>query len=204
MYLDIPRNPKSNGLIFLICLAIFMLMCAVACEGQVYKATDIPMIMNRTDSISRLELLTAKKFHKKLNEYRKQKGVCELRWSDTLYILAMNHNAWMSYNKTLLSHEEFNFNTQNFTGETTRDRLDYVCETKTVGTYENCAWFGAFDKTIEQMSEDGALTAFNMLKDDKPHCAVMINPNNKVHGAHFSYKGRYCTSEFYGMRLVKN
>jgi len=197
-----PKNEKSRALIVFI-LCVLFLAIAFKVSGQVYTAKDIHLVLNRTDSLSRLELLTAKKFHKRLNEYRKEKGACELRWSDTLYIMAMNHNTWMSYNKTLLTHYETT-NTAHFTGDAPKDRLDYVLETKTFGTSENCAWVGWTTGAIEKMAEDASLTAFNMLKDDKPHCAIMINNNNKVHGVHISYKGGYCTSEFYGMRLLKN
>ena len=197
------RNKRTGIVIFLVSIAILMLMTAVTCQGQVYKATDISMILNRTDSISRLELLTAKKFHKKLNEYRAQKGVGKLRWSDTLYVMAMNHNAWMVQNKTLLMHEEYK-NSYNFTGVTYRDRLDYVLDTKTVGTLENITWFGVIKGSMDEIADIAALTAINAWKDDKPHDDVMIRIGNKVHGVHFSYKGGYCTSEFYGTLLVKN
>jgi len=206
MYADLfqedPNKNKRTGIIvFLFCLAILMAM-ASTCSGQVYKATDIPMILGRTDSISRLELLTAKKFHQKLNEYRKQKDVSPVRWSDTLYIVAMNHNAWMALNN-IFSHTEFPFN-YNFTGTLYGDRLDYVLDTKTIGCLENLAFFSWGEGTMEQMAETGALTALTMWKNDKPHNDLMISPSCRVHGIHFSPKGGYCTSEFYGIRLVKN
>lgn len=207
MYIAFENDPNKNnrfkGTMFLICIAIFLIMCAATCEGQVYKAVDIPMILNRTDSVSRLELLTAKKFHKKINEYRKLKGVCQLRWSDTLYISTMNHNMWMSYNKTPLLHGEIR-NTAHFTGEEPQTRLDYVLGVRTLGASENCAWFSVFGNTIDEIAETAALTAFTSLKDDKPHSDNMLRYNDKTHAAHFSYKGGYCTSEFYGTRLLKN
>jgi len=205
MYLDLQKDPKRDGrtIIIVLLFSIAFLLIASKCTGQVYKVWDIPIIMNRTDSVSRLELLTAKKFHKKLNEYRKSKGICELRWSDTLYIMAMNHNMWMSYNKTHLMHAEIR-NTAHFTGEETKDRMDYVCDTKTFGTSENCSWGAWVHGTIENMSETASLTAFNLLKDEPLHNAAMLIPLDRAHGVHISYKGGYCTSELCGNRIVKN
>lgn len=206
MYMTFEKDPKNDNKIgwIIVFILIFLLLFGNWCFGQVYKATDITVILNRKDSISKLELLTAKKFHKILNEHRKSKGLSEVRWSDTLYISTMNHTTWMSYNKTLLMHYETS-NTAHFTGENPTDRLNYVLDIKTIGCLENCAWFGWMDGgNIEKMSDEGALTAFNILKDDRPHYEVMINPYAKVHGAYFSYKGGYCVSEFYGTQLVKN
>ncbi len=209
MYIAFENDPNKNnrfkGTMFLICVAIFLIMCAATCEGQGYKATDIYKVINRTDSVSKLELLTSKKFHKKLNEYRKSKGACELRWSDTLYLMAMNHNEWMYKNKTHIIHYE-NTCSYNFTGESPKDRLDYVCEVKTFGASENCTSFWWKDGTMEEIAETGALFAFEMWKSDKPHDENMLCRTSKIHGVHFLYRptGAYCTSDFYGLRLVKN
>ena len=64
---DPNKEPKRGWIMCLLCVA-FLLGAAQCCKGQVYKAVDIPKILGRTDSISRLELLTAKKFHQKLFE----------------------------------------------------------------------------------------------------------------------------------------
>ncbi len=198
-----PNRNRRNGFIMALIMVLYLAII-VKCSGQVYKATDIPIVLGRTDSLSKLELLTAKKFHAKLNEHRKKNGVPPVRWSDTLYILAMNHNAWMRYNKTTLMHYQ-TMNTAHFTGEEPKNRLDYVCDTKTFGTSENIAWFSWGNRiTIEQMAEIASLAAISSWKSDKPHNDNMLNKWDRVHAIHFSYKGGYCTSEFSGNRIVKN
>jgi uncharacterized protein YkwD len=177
---------------------------ATTCDGQVYKAADIPMILNRTDSVSRLELLTAKKFHQKLNEYRKHKNIPLVQWSDTLYISAMNHNAWMSLNKTGMTHIQRDM-TYNFTGIFPTDRVDYVRDKKGYLVSENVTYTGIFGNTIEEISEASALSSFNGWRHSlKGHNENMLNPKHKFHAVAFSFQGMYCTSNFCGRMFVKN
>lgn len=199
---DPNKNKRTGIIIFLVCMAIFMLMCAVTCNGQVYKAVDIPKILGRTDSISKLELLTAKKFHNKINEYRAHKNIPPLIWSDTLYIIAMNHSAWMALNKTRLTHLQWDM-TYDFTGIKPTNRAEYVCEERIWWIGENLAWFGYSKGTVEEMAETSALTAFNMLKNDPPHNAPMVDRSNTKHAAYFSYNGGRCASEFCGNKFIR-
>jgi uncharacterized protein YkwD len=195
MYLDITKEPNRDGkwTIFLLILSVAFLMFCATCEGQVYTAADLPTILNRSDSISRIELLAAKKFHAKLNEYRKQKGVNPLKWNDTLFLAAHNHNQWMTLNKRM-THDEFQLN-YNFTGYDPTERVTYVCGQKVFYCAENIAPFGVVGKTIDEIAEVAATTALNAWKNDKPHDDNMLD-KHKRHGIAFSLKGGYCTDDF--------
>lgn len=198
MYLDIPKEPNrdSKWSMFILILAVAFMMFCATCEGQVYTAKDIPAVLGKTDSVSKIELLAAKKFHAKLNAYRKQKGISLLRWSDTLFLVAYNHNQWMTLNKTLLTHSEFQLN-YNFTGHDPTERATYVCGERGFYCVENIAFFGTEGKTIEEIAETAAITAFTSWKNDKPHNDNMLG-EYKVHGIAFSLKGYYCTSDLSG------
>jgi uncharacterized protein YkwD len=195
MYLDITKEPNRDGkwTAFILILSVVFLMLCAQCEGQVYTAVDLPIILNRTDSVSKIELLAAKKFHAKLNEYRKQKGVNPLKWNDTLFLAAHNHNQRMT-------HDEFPLN-YNFTGYNPTERVIYVCGEKAFYCAENIAFFGAVGKTIEEIAETAATTALNLWKSDAPHNTGML-ANYKAHGIAFSLKSGYCTDDFASIHRV--
>lgn len=196
MYIAFEKDPNRDGkrvvIVFILCLVFFAV--AFKCSGQVYKDEDITKILGKTDSVSRLELLTAKKFHKKLNEYRKQNNVHPLKWNDTLYIVAINHTKWMTTNKTGLTHVQRDM-TYDFTGVFPTDRATYVLDKKLFLVGENITYIGIFGKTIEEISEAAAMSAFNSWKYDKPHNDNMLNKMYVFHAVAFNYKGLYCSSE---------
>jgi uncharacterized protein YkwD len=205
-YLDLieedPNRNRRNGLIvFVIC--VILLGTLVKCTGQVYTAIDISKVLNRTDSVSKLELLTAKKFHAKLNEYRKQNGMPLVEWSDTLYLSAMNHNSWMALNKTGMTHIEHDM-TYNFTGVFPSDRLDYVRNGKGYLVSENVTYTNVYGNTINEIAESAAISVFNGWKHSKGHNDNMLYKYHKYHAVAFSFQGLYCTSNFCGRLFVKN
>jgi uncharacterized protein YkwD len=144
------------------------------------------MKQTTTDTVMKVERLAALKFHQLINAYRLENKLDTLRFNDTLWHAARNHNIWMIANNELSHVEEKE--TPSFTGEDPGDRYAYV-----VNDHVNCSWTGenclynhAYISTINESIERIANAAIAQWKASPGHNANMLRERHWQHGVAFS------------------
>lgn len=197
-----------KSILFFICIS-----CLATVNGQQKQSKTTLMTiddlqsfisLSKTDSIVKLERLTAQYFHDILNEYRQKKKRERLSWDDTLWLAARNHAVWMMKNDKV-SHIQ-STSSKAFTGKNYKDRIAYVLKEKVSfnATGENALYNSNSGKSkhIDLWAKELASICFNQWKNSKDHhenmiqklfnshgMAIIIDPNGEVYAIDlFVYK----------------
>ncbi len=208
-----------KSFIFFICIC-----CLQTANGQqkqskttLLTVEDLQLFvsLSKTDSIVKLERLTALYFHEMLNEYRQKKKRERLSWDDTLWLAARNHAVWMMKNDKI-SHTQ-STSSKAFTGKSYKDRITYVLKEKVSfnATGENALYNSnsGQSKQIDLWAKELANICFNQWKNSKDHhdnmiqklfnthgMAIIIDPNGEVYAVDLFVLKMYPTSE----ELIEN
>ncbi|MCU0432649.1 MAG: CAP domain-containing protein [Bacteroidia bacterium] len=139
-----------------------------------------------TDSVMKTERLAALRFHRLINEYRRENKLDTLAFNDTLWLAARNHNIWMMANDYMGHTEEKE--TPSFTGEDPGDRYEFVVNGNgnCLWTGENCLYNFASGSTVESAAENIATASFSQWKSSPGHNANMLRDRHWQHGVAFS------------------
>lgn len=136
-----------------------------------------------SDSVMKIERLAALKFHKLINQYRKENKLDTIRFNDTLWLASRNHCIWMRVNDQLSHNQEAN--TPSFTGDDPGDRCDFVVNNK-----GNCSWTGenaqynhVYGSRITEIAEKIAQYSFASWKSSPGHNANMLRDRHWQHAA---------------------
>lgn len=153
-----------------------------------YRSESIPSFVAKssTDSIACIERMAAYYFHKILNNYRKEKGLVELHWNDTLWIAGMNHSLWMNRQHELTHTERAK--TWYFTGRHVGDRVLYASNgnDQLHWSAENALYNSSTKgKDISTIALNMAKHAFEQWKGSPGHNKNMLKENSRSHGVSF-------------------
>ncbi len=185
---DEKRDRKIHFIIItLTILMLFFGMCSQPATAQICTIKDLQSLLSRseTDSVLKIERLAAVKFHKLINEYRVSKGVKPLRWNDTLWLAARNHNIYM-WSVNLLWHNE-DKKDKCFTGVEIDDRVAYVAKTNLHYMGENCLFnYDTKGKNIKIIAEKIAKESFKIWKESVGHNENMLLREYEFHGTAFN------------------
>lgn len=146
---------------------------------------DLPSLLKnaKTDSLLKLERLTALYFHEQLNEYRVKRKRDKLYWDDTLWMAARNHAVWMLKNDKI-SHTQ-STSSKSFSGKSYKDRIAFVVNRKVSygATGENALYNSNSGKTksIDAWAQEMARICFNQWKNSKDHHDNMLQKLFQVH-----------------------
>jgi uncharacterized protein YkwD len=156
--------------------------------AQIFQTSQLSAVIKKcyTDSVQKTERLAALKFHKLINQYRKENKIDSLAWDDTLWLASRNHNIWMGENAKL-SHTQTE-NTKYFSGKGPGDRYKYATADKGGSSWsgENALYnYSDNGSSIEQISETMAKAAFNQWKNSLGHDENMRAPQSNSHGTAF-------------------
>lgn len=152
------------------------------------KAESIPSFIAKssTDSIACIERMASYYFHKILNNYRKDMGLVELHWNDTLWIAGMNHSMWMNRQHELTHTERAR--TWYFTGRHVGDRVLYASNGNDHlhWSAENALYNSTTKgKDISTIALNMAEHAFEQWKGSPGHKKNMLKENSRSHGVAF-------------------
>ncbi len=164
--------------------------------AQVYTYQDVDALLKKAekDSIAHIERLAALKFHELINQYRKENGLNEIKWNETLWIATINHNTWMDKAGDL-SHRQ-KVNTKYFTGNSPGNRLDYAAGGK-AGirwsgenalynySHKSYSYSNSRGKTKEEIANNIAQRSFNQWKNSPGHNDNMLGKKHGSHGVAF-------------------
>jgi uncharacterized protein YkwD len=175
-------------------IIIACIICiANSLNAQISKASKLKTLLNsaKYDRKQKIERIAALKFHKLINDYRKQNNLGELKWDESLWLTCRNHDIWMNANGEL-AHDQKK-GTEQFSGEGPGDRYRYVTSGK-----GKCYWSGentlynnqSGGHAINEIAANIAKCAFEQWKDSPPHNLNMLGPNHRAHGVAF-YLGAY-------------
>jgi len=171
-------------------IVLFFSLVFVDCvSGQTpFRVESISTFIekSKSDSIACIERAAAYYFHKILNNYRKEKGLVELHWNDTLWIAGMNHSLWMN-RQDELTHTERE-KTLYFSGKKVGDRVLYASNGN-----EHLRWsaenalFHSSTKgnDISTIALNMARHAFKQWKGSSGHNKNMLKENSRSHGVSF-------------------
>jgi len=168
---------------------LFSLVFVHAVNGQTpFRAESIPMFLEKftSDSIACIERAAAYYFHRILNNYRKEKGLVELHWNDTLWIAGMNHSLWMSRQHELTHTERAK--TWYFTGRRVEDRVLYASDGNDHLRWsaENALYNSSTKgKDISSIAGNMAKYAFEQWKGSPGHNKNMLKESSRAHGVAF-------------------
>lgn len=171
---------------FVLLISIVIFQSAIA--QTPYRAEVIPSFIAKssTDSIACIERMAAYYFHKILNNYRKEKGLVELHWNDTLWIAGMNHSLWMKRQHELTHTERAK--TWYFTGRHVEDRVLYASNGNTHlhWSAENALYNSTTKgKDISTIALNMAKHAFEQWKGSPGHKKNMLKEGSRSHGCSF-------------------
>ena len=159
-----------------------------------HRAESIPSFVAKssTNSIACIERMAAYYFHKILNNYRKEKGLVELHWNDTLWIAGMNHSLWMNRHQELTHTERAK--TRYFTGRHVGDRVFYASNENEQLRWsaENALYNSSIKgKDISAIALNMAKHAFEQWKGSPGHKKNMLKENSRSHGVSFIISTEY-------------
>lgn len=173
---------KSFVLLILVFLGLKM-------EAQTpFKAESIPTLIAKSsnDSIACIERMAAYYFHRILNNYRKEKGLVELHWNDTLWIAGMNHSLWMNRQHELTHTERAK--TWYYTGRHVDERVLYASNGNEHlhWSAENALYNSSTKgKDISTIALNMAKHAFEQWKGSPGHKKNMLKESSRSHGVAF-------------------
>ena len=167
---------------------LFALLISSGLMAQIFQTSQLSAVIKKcnTDSVQKTERLAALKFHKLINQYRKENKIDTLAWDDELWLTSRNHNIWMGENGKL-SHTQ-NEDTKYFTGNGPGDRYNYTTANKGGSSWsgENALYnWNDNGSSIEEISESMANTAFKQWKYSPGHDENMRAPQSHSHGTAF-------------------
>lgn len=167
---------------------LFSLLISSGLMAQIFQTSQLSAVLKKcySDSVQKTERLAALKFHKLINDYRKQNKIDTLEWDDELWLASRNHNLWMGENSKL-SHTQTE-NTKYFTGKNPGDRYNYATSNKGRSSWsgENALYnYDDNGSSIEQISATMAKAAFNQWKNSPGHDENMRAPHSHSHGTAF-------------------
>lgn len=167
---------------------LFSLVTTSSLMAQVFQISQLSALIKMcySDSVQKTERLAALKFHKLINQYRKENKIDTLAWDDTLWLASRNHNIWMGENAKL-SHTQTE-NTKYFTGKGPGDRYKYATVDRGRSSWsgENALYnYNDNGSSVAQISETMAKAAFNQWKNSPGHDENMRAPQSHSHGTAF-------------------
>jgi len=160
-------------------------------KSQVVSVNQLKALLSKSekDSVMLMERYTAACFHRLLNEYRKEKGLDTLNWSEELWLATRNHNIWMSLHNTL-SHTQKE-GTAGFSGKNPGDRYAYATLQKGSFSWsgENALYnYSAHGRNIAEIAMRVAESSLEQWKRSPGHNQNMLGKSHGSHGTSFIFK----------------
>jgi uncharacterized protein YkwD len=195
----------------LIVQLIFVLVMIVGnfVRAQVCNTSQIPSLLKlaEKDSIQKIERLAALKFHKIINEYRRENKLDTIAWDEAMWLTCRNHNIWMGANN-VLSHDEKS-GTNFFTGTEPGDRYKFTTNDKGKSQWsgENALYnYTKSGKNINEIGSNMASIAFEQWKHSPGHNKNMLGKRHQVHGLAFylNKDGRVYATDLFASNIDKS
>jgi len=171
-------------------------------QAQVCKAPSISALIKlaKEDRAQKIERLAALKFHKLINDYRKENKLASIEWDEALWLASRNHNFWMDENSTL-SHTEKK-GTKCFSGTKPGSRYMYATVGKGNASWsgENILYHYKHDgKNINEIATTIAKNALVLWQGSPGHNDNMLGESHKAHGVafHFGKDGRIYSTDLF-------
>ncbi len=175
-------------------------------KAQICKASNMAVLIQtaQKDKNEKIERLAATKFHKLINDYRKEKKLAAIDWDDALWLASRNHNFWMDANATL-SHEEKK-GTKCFSGSKPGSRYMYATAGKGLASWsgENILYhYDLGGRTVNEAATNIANKAFKIWQNSPGHDQNMLGESHKAHGVafHLSKDGRVYGTDLFASSL---
>lgn len=185
-------------------LIIFSILIHVFCSsGQSYFLSNLEQVIriHQSEKDRQIEYLAAKKFHDILNDYRSQRRLNTLEWSDLHWVSALNHCNWM-LNNNELTHYQRN-GTKNFNGRSPSDRMLFANDLEVSCSYsgENALYnWTSTAGDVEEASDRIATSAFNQWKNSPGHYQNMVRSSHEAHAVAFRFApdGKVWSASMFG------
>lgn len=191
--------------VFVLC-SLFAFNKAQAQFDKLLIVSDLNEINSSESASIKEERAIALAFHQLINDYRISNKLKTILWDDTLWLVARNHNLWMSKTQKL-SHLQ-NVNNDFFTGKEPEERLRFVNKQIIYNNWngENCLYFDGFTSPIQISHENAAKDIFELWRNSAGHNNNMLKASHQSHGlsVYIDNGGRLWATDLFGIQWLDN